>query len=228
MNVFFAYNKIGINEDSAHNHLAALCASYSHNIRYVDDSVYGKIYGYAEGGYTTLLCDMPKATSRTAIIYDDSEYDLSAFRYKIIFGPSGKYATFPVDYDFKRMDRLDQIVSFGYITSQESLSEYENAIMKTHKGKSVIVANMGTFVPKLKEHLLNNGVKCIIPPNSSMVMLDAYMRTSKTLIHFGNKYYGELHAKASLFAIEDSAEYITNKEIIRPTDIHDFIKTEGI
>ena len=225
MNIFFSKNII--NEfTSAHNFLATAVASFNHDVRYYSGTG-GKVFFYGEEGIQSTTEEIHRSIRRSFILYDNMQYDTCDIRNVITFGESGKYRTYPVNYEFSHIGRIPSTVSFGCIRNSTDMDKYTNALLSID-GK-IILANIGEkkYISDMKTSLIDAGKTVSVSENQSMAMLMTYLRTCQILVHFGAGI-GMLHAYASLFAIHDKAKYITESQIVDPTNLHIFMKSEGI
>lgn len=225
MNIFFSKNMINESE-SSHNILASSAAAFNHDIRYYSGTG-GKVFFYGEEGVQSTSEEIRRSARRVFIDYDGIGYDTYGIHDVITFGHSGKYPTYPVRHDFSSIGRLDQTVSFGRIRNESDIDRYVDALSKSDY--KIILANIGkkTYISDIATVLSNKGKSVDIVENHSAYMLETYLRTSKRMVHFGSGI-GFLHAVASLFSLHDGAEYITDSDISEPTDLLNFMKSEGL
>ena len=216
-------------EQSAHNHLAVSVASIRHDVRFHEDNVAGRLYGFCEGGSQCSLSVMTRSYRRVVIKYDsEAEYDIPSTYRTIEFGEGKTYLTYPVRWDYHKLfPKVDQTVAYGKVRSSEQADQYIETLCKI--GGKILLANIGekTYISKIKDALNAQGIPVVVSTNHSFHVLDTYLRSSARLVHFGNGNHGMMYAKGCLYAL-DGADFITDCDKVVPTSLSEFIAKEKL
>lgn len=224
---YFFEDIIHPSDTSEHNYLASMCAKYYHSIRYYD----GRgdfVYCYALDGLNSLRTKIDGVKHKVCIQYDNTTVSNPDIYDDIItFSPTGTYRTFPIDVNrMYSKHTLDQTVVVGNVCSNEIANRYAELINRVDGKLLIALTGRKSYIAMIKQKLDEYSHAYEMCENKSRLMIETYMKTSKSIVCATGGTCTSLHSIASYLAIHKNINYISDVDIVEPITIDCFLNNE--